>query len=130
MGTVVDISATGAKLRVKGDVEIGSMVRLHPVGEAGELLFDVRAKVVRIAAELPGGHTDVGLEFVTVDKKRLAALRRIFDEMPATDDAKIEVVEPESPEPSGPREAPHHRIRARLPAASRREPKWARSRQL
>ena len=84
-GRVLDLSMTGAFIHTDQPLPLGTLVTLFPVGDAGDDLFEIDAKVVRISqgtsAEDPPGmgvHFDISSED---DKQALAAL---LNKMPET----------------------------------------------
>jgi hypothetical protein len=93
---VLDLSLGGVRVRSPVAFELGAEMQLIPVGDAGEILFDVEARVARVTriAGTPDGPTpedrfDVGLQFVDVDEHTQLALAKLLREMPNTDDDAV-----------------------------------------
>lgn len=85
MGTVLDVSATGLLLEVDRAPRRGARVRLVPIGDAGDILFDVRAEVVRRERTEPERRMRIGLRFLNMNPSRMRELRRLVREMPPTE---------------------------------------------
>jgi len=123
----IDISESGALVQTTRDYEVGDTISLVPVGGAGEILFDVPAKVVRVI-DAPGTQDArrYGLNFQELTPRRVAGLRKLCAAMPQTPD---KLPEPEAPSGGPPREGgdPHFRLRTRV-GGTGHTPGWAKYR--
>lgn len=122
---VVNLSDSGALVQTENDYAEGDQLSLVPVGEAGDILFDLPATVVRILDEPATGRLKrYGVRFSGLTLPRLRALRTLCEAMPPTPERL-----PESDAPlGGPARngsEPHFRIRTRV-GGSPGTPRWAR----
>ncbi len=116
-GTVLDLSLGGVRFRTSWPMEPGARVELLPLGEAGEALFSVSGRVVRVErAEDRRDRWHVALAFEDVSDETLEALRRLTREMPRVYGTVLDP-DPAPPANAGPapdESLPHMRIRARI----------------
>ena len=120
--TVVNLSDSGALVQTSRDYTVGDELSLVPVGDAGEILFDVPATVVRIVED-EAGVRRYGLQFQELTPRRLRAMRRLCEAMPETPE---QLPGAENPEGGPPRQGgeSHYRIRTRV-GGSPGTPRWA-----
>ncbi|MGH1345113.1 MAG: PilZ domain-containing protein [Nannocystales bacterium] len=122
---VVNLSDSGALVQTEDDYAEGDKLSLVPVGEAGDILFDLPATVVRILDDPgPGRIKRYGVRFSGLTLPRIRALRTLCAAMPPTPD---ELPESEAPQggPARSGSEPHFRIRTRV-GGSPGTPRWAR----
>lgn len=119
---VINLSDTGALVQSEREYEVGDTLSLVPVGAAGEILFDVPAKVVRIVTPADGSRR-YGLLFDGLTARELRAMRRLCEAMPETPE---DLPGSETPIGGPPRTGgePHFRIRSRV-GSSTSTPRWA-----
>ena len=121
---VINLSDSGALVQTERSYALGQVLSLVPVGAAGEILFDVRATVMR-AAEEPdsNGARRYGLRFEGLTPARIRAMRRLCEAMPETPE---DLPGSEAPIGGPPRQGsePHYRIRTRVGAIPT-TPRWA-----
>jgi hypothetical protein len=84
-GRVLDLSMTGAFIHTDQTHPIGTLVTLFPVGDAGDDLFEIDAKVVRLSKgtsedDPPG----MGVHFDIVSDEDKQALSTLLAKMPDT----------------------------------------------
>lgn len=121
---VINLSDSGALLQTEQSYELGDVLSLVPVGAAGEILFDVRATVMRVAEQPDAnGSQRYGLRFEGLTPARVRAMRRLCEAMPETPE---ELPGSEIPLGGPPRHGsePHYRIRTRVGAVAT-TPRWA-----
>ncbi len=121
---VVNLSDSGALVQTENHYAEGDELSLVPVGEAGDILFDLPATVVRILDD-PGGRIKrYGVRFSGLTPPRLRALRTLCEAMPPTPEHLPELSGPQGgPARNG--SEPHFRIRTRV-GGSPGTPRWAR----
>ncbi len=119
---VINLSHSGALVQTDRPYAIDQELSLVPIGAAGEILFDVSAKVVRVV-EAEDGSPRYGLRFEGLTPQRLRAMRRLCEAMPQTPE---ELPGAEAPRGGPPRVGgdSHFRIRTRV-GGSPRTPRWA-----
>lgn len=121
---VVNLSESGALVQSPRHYALGDTLVLVPVGDAGEVLFDIPGTVVRIVeAGSESGTTRYGLEFFDMTEQHVDALRQLCLSMPDTPQALPSVVQPHGG-PAAEGGAAHHRIRTRF-SDHARTPRWA-----
>ncbi len=116
-GTVLDVSTTGAFVHTTTFLPIDTELTLTPLEGAGEILFDLRAKVSRIEDDGSSGRpTGMGLHFLEVDEELRVELGRLCDEMPASEPSVSYAHLPIVVVPQGEAEpvSPRLRMRARI----------------
>ena len=121
---VVNLSDSGALVQTEKDYAEGDELSLVPLGEAGDILFDLPATVVRILDGPGSGRTKrYGVRFSELTHPRLRALRTLCEAMPPTPER---LPEPRAPQggPARHRSEPHFRIRTRV-GGSPGTPRWA-----
>ena len=119
---VINLSDSGALVESERAYAIGDVLSLVPVGTAGEILFDVPAKVIRIVSTQDGAQR-YGLAFEELTPRRVRAMQRLCEAMPETPE---DLPGSETPIGGPPRLGgePHHRIRTRV-GSSPVTPRWA-----
>ncbi len=84
-GRVLDLSMTGAFIHTDQPLPIGTLVTLFPVGDAGDDLFEIDAKVVRVckgtSEDDPPG---MGVHFDISSEEDKLALASLIAKMPTT----------------------------------------------
>ena len=89
-GRVLDLSMTGAFIHTDNVLPIGTLVTLFPVGEAGDELFEIDARVVRVSrgtsADDPPG---MGVHFDEIGEEEQRALAALLGNMPETSDMSL-----------------------------------------
>ncbi|RMG93531.1 MAG: PilZ domain-containing protein [Deltaproteobacteria bacterium] len=118
-GTVLDLSLGGVRFRTSWSLEVGTSVELLPLGDAGDVLFAVKGRVVRVEpAEDRADRWHVALAFEDVDDEVLESLRRLTCEMPPVYGTTVDPDPPPSANdgPKPDESLPHMRIRARISA--------------
>jgi hypothetical protein len=119
---VVNLSDSGALVQTSREYAVGDELSLVPVGDAGEILFDVPATVARVV-DRSGGDYHYGLQFQEITPRRLRAMRKLCAAMPETPE---EIPSDANPAGGAPSEGgePHFRIRTRV-GGSPSTPRWA-----
>ena len=119
---VINLSDSGALVQSDREYAIGDVLSLVPIGAAGEILFDVPAKVVRIVTTEDGSQR-YGLAFEELTPRRVRAMQRLCEAMPETPE---DLPGSEAPVGGPPRLGgdPHHRIRTRVGCCPV-TPRWA-----
>ncbi len=122
---VVNLSDSGALVQTENEYAEGDELSLVPVGEAGDILFDLPATVVRILDDPGTGRIKrYGVRFSGLTLPRLRALRTLCEAMPPTPELLPESSAPQGgPARNG--SEPHFRIRTRV-GGSPGTPRWAR----
>lgn len=121
---VINLSDSGALVQTEQSYAIGDELSLVPVGAAGEILFDVRATVMRAADEPDANGTRrYGLRFEGLTASQVKAMRRLCEAMPETPE---DLPGSEAPigGPARHGSEPHYRIRTRVGAVPT-TPRWA-----
>ena len=89
-GRVLDLSMTGAFIHTDQPLPIGTLVTLFPVGDAGDDLFEIDAKVVRVckgsSEEDPPG---MGVHFDIANEEDQRALSALLAKMPETQPSSL-----------------------------------------
>lgn len=122
---VVNLSDSGALVQTENDYVEGDTLSLVPLGDAGDILFDLPATVVRILDGPESGRMKrYGVRFSGLSLPRLRALRTLCEAMPPTPEHIPQSRLPQGgPARSG--SEPHFRIRMRV-GGSPGTPRWAR----
>ena len=117
-GTVLDLSTSGVRFRSSVPLAVGQEVDIVPLGQAGEILFDVSAIVVRVAqAKDREDRWIVALQFLSPSVETEQALARLTESMPRVDE--VEHLDPDPPpapandDGQGTHSMPHIRMRTR-----------------
>ena len=110
---VVDISGSGVLVQTGRPRPAGTHVRLVPVGDAGKIVLDLPARVVRVV-EGRGGTIRLGMRFEPLDEAQRAAVKRLCGEMPSTGTAVYDLAPdpPGLPDEPSDKSSAHLRIRA------------------